>query len=102
MFINALQIKELKLRRKSKASTGTTIGFLSGLAAGTGMVIALHNNDRVENAARTVGAVLFTFTTTAIAGAISSKPDEVIKINGRSEDYLQTLQHIQSFTPLAR
>jgi hypothetical protein len=67
-FISANQIKTIKLRRKSKASTGTTIGFLTGLAAGTGAAIALHNDDRVENAIRTVSAVLFTFATTAVAG----------------------------------
>ncbi|MFD2163952.1 hypothetical protein ACFSJU_16200 [Paradesertivirga mongoliensis] len=97
-FVNAAAIKEIKLRRKSKTNTGTTIGFLAGIAAGTGMVIALHNDDRLENTLRVVGGVLLTFTTTAIAGAISSHPDEVVHINGRTEDYLQSLSLIRSFT----
>lgn len=99
VFVNATQIKEIKLRRKGKSSTGTTIGFLTGLAAGTGGVIALHSQDRLENTLSVVGAVLLTFTTTAIGGAIASQPDEVIVINGRSEDYLQSLTRIKSFTP---
>lgn len=102
VFVNASQIKEIKLRKRAKAGTGTTIGFLSGLAAGTGLVVALHNDDRLQNAMRTVGAVLLTFTTTAIAGAIASKPDEIIQINGRNEDFLQSLNHIKSFTPAAK
>lgn len=97
-FVNSSLIKEIKLRRKSKTNTGTTIGFLAGIAAGTGMVIALHNDDRLENTLRIVGGVLLTFTTTAIAGAISSHPDEVVHINGRTEDYLQSLSLIRSFT----
>ncbi|MGV3507713.1 MAG: hypothetical protein ACO1N7_00385 [Sphingobacteriaceae bacterium] len=99
ILVSAQQIKEIKLRRKGKSGTGTTIGFLSGLAIGGGAVAALHNDDRLENNLRIVGGVVFTFITTAIGGAISSRPDEVIKINGRTEDYLQSLKHLQSLTP---
>ncbi|MBC8052689.1 MAG: hypothetical protein H7Y13_06465 [Sphingobacteriaceae bacterium] len=101
-LIEVYQIREIQLRRKSKAGTGTTIGFLTGLAASTGAVVALHNEDRKENALRLLGGVLFTFSTTAIGGAISSKPDEVILINGRNEDYLQNLNKLKSFTPVEK
>ena len=97
-FVNALQIKEIKLRRKNKSGTGSTIGFLFGAAAGVGAYIALDNGDKLENTIRALSGVLFTFTTTAIGGAISSRPDEVIHINGRNEDYLQVLQHLQSLS----
>ena len=98
-FINALQIREIKLRAKGKSGTGTLIGFISGLAIGGGTAVALQNDDKLQNTLITVGAVLFTFTTTAIGGAISSRPDEVIHLSGRIEDYLQRLQHIKSFAP---
>ena len=97
-FISAQQIREIKLRRKGKAGTGTAIGFFSGLAIGAGAVVALHNDDKLENNLRLVSAAVFTFITSAIGGAISSKPDEVIKINGRYEDYMQVIQHLKSLS----
>jgi hypothetical protein len=99
VFVSSAQIREIRLRRNAKTNTGTTIGFLTGLAAGTGAAVALNSDDRLQNTLNVVGAVLLTFTTTAIAGAISSRPDEVIQINGRTEDYLQTLNRIKTFTP---
>jgi hypothetical protein len=97
-FVSVNQIRQIKLRRKGKTSTGTTIGFLTGLAAGTAAVVALHNDDKLENTIRIVGAAVFTFATTAIGGAIASRPDEVIKIYGRTEDYLQVLGHLKSLS----
>lgn len=99
MFISANQIREIKLRRKGKSGVGTALGFFSGAVISGAAVIALRNDSKLENNLHAVGAVVFTFITSAIGGAISSKPDEVIKINGRNEDYLQVLKHLQSLTP---
>ncbi len=99
IFITALQIREIKLRRKNKVGTGSTIGLLAGLAIGGGAYAALHSDDKLENTLHAVGAVLVTFTTSAIGGAVSSGYSEAIQINGRNEDYLQVLNRIQSFIP---
>ncbi|MBC7914013.1 MAG: hypothetical protein H7Y07_07815 [Pyrinomonadaceae bacterium] len=99
VFINALQIKEIKLRKKGKAGIGTTIGFITGLAIGTAAVLTLQNDDKLENTLHIVGGGLFTFLSTAIGGAIGSKYSESFLIQGRTEDYLQTLQKLKSFTP---
>jgi hypothetical protein len=99
IFIDALQIKEIKLRRKGKSGTGTTIGFVTGLAIGIGSVVALNSDDQLENTLHDVGAAVFTFLTTAIGGAIGSRYDETISVNGRTEDYLQALQRLKGFAP---
>lgn len=99
VFINAANIKQIKLRRLSKSGTGTAIGFATGLAVGVAAVVALHSDDNLENTLHAVGGGLFTFLTTAIGGSIGSRYDESILVNGRAEDYLQTLTHLQSFAP---
>lgn len=96
--ISPVSIKLIKLTRKSKSSTGSLIGFLSGAAISTGTILSLDMKDKYD-VIRIAGGVLFTFTTTAIGGAISSRPDEVIHINGRTEDYLQNLNRLKTFTP---
>jgi hypothetical protein len=59
----------------------------------------MHTDDKLENTLRGVGVVLVTFTTSAIGGVVSSGYNEVIRVNGRNEDYLQVLNRIQSFIP---
>lgn len=98
IFISALQIKRINIRKKGKAGTGTTIGFFSGLALGAGTAIALHSDDKVKNNITSVGAVLFTFATTAIGGAITSKPEAVIWVNGIADEYSLTLRKLQSYS----
>jgi hypothetical protein len=98
-FISASQIREIKLRRKNKVGTGTTIGLLTGLAIGGGAYAALHTDDKLENTLHGVGAVLVMFTTSAIGGAVSSGYSEAIQINGRNEEYRNVLNRIQSFIP---
>jgi len=97
-FINALQIKQIKIRKKGKAGTGTAIGFFTGLAIGAGTAIALHSDDKLDNNVVSVGAVLFTFVTTAVGGAIASRPEDVILVNGNIEEYSLTLQKLQSYS----
>lgn len=100
-FIPSLNIKQIKLRRLGKSGTGTAIGFATGLVVGVAAVVALHSDDNLENTLHAVGGGLFTFLTTAIGGSIGSRYDETVVINGRDEDYLQTLTRLQSFFPKA-
>lgn len=96
-FINALEIKKINIRKKGKAGTGTTIGFFTGLALGAGTAIALHSDDKVKNNITNVGAVLFTFATTAIGGSITGKPEAVIWINGIAHEYSAVSQKLKSY-----
>ena len=100
-FIESTQIKLLKLRRKNKSGTGSTIGFALGIGAGVSGYTALNGNDNLVNTLYAVSGVVVTYFMTAIGGAIGSQYDETFQINGRSEDYLQTLQTLKSFTPLS-
>jgi len=99
IFLPATEIRQIKLRRKGKSGTGTTIGFFSGLAVGAAGIAALHSDDKLKNTSYAVGAVLFTFISTAVGGAIGSAYDETVTINGKNEDYLQTLERLKSFAP---
>lgn len=98
-FIAATDIKQIELRRLGKSGTGTAIGFGTGLAASVAAMGLLHSTDNTENVLHAVGGGVFTFLTTAIGGSIGSRYDESILINGRNEDYLQTLSRLQGFTP---
>lgn len=101
-FINALQIRQIKLRKKGKAGRGTAIGFFSGLAIGAGTAIALHSDDKLNNSLFSVGAVLFTFATTAVGGAIASRPEDIILLNGNANEYAMALQKLQSYSLIAK